>query len=184
MALLGHGGMGGMLSGVQEPSTLGFFLRSSRFGHFRQLDAVASRFLLAPTGLAGLFATARRAGRGDSLLHVDGTLIEVRGYAKDGAGFGYTGVRGMNALMGEAAGPTIGHSLPAPPRLSLFAAGQTPLPLGIEEEPASPTHLPWRSAPPRLDDPTGQPRVLIGDPDRRHSARGLQTQHVRTSPSG
>src|SRR5918996_726115 len=50
MALLRHGGMGRVFTNAYAPSTLGSFLRSFTFGHVRQLDAVASRFL---TGLAG-----------------------------------------------------------------------------------------------------------------------------------
>ena len=49
MALLRHGGMGRVFDRAYAPSTLGSFLRSFTFGHVRQLDAVASRFL---TGLA------------------------------------------------------------------------------------------------------------------------------------
>ena len=55
MALLRHGGMGRMFTGAYAPSTLGSFLRSFTFGHVRQLDAVASRFLLTLAGLAGMF---------------------------------------------------------------------------------------------------------------------------------
>jgi hypothetical protein len=33
------------------------------------------------------------------LLDVDDTIIEVHGHAKQGAGFGYSGVRGLNALL-------------------------------------------------------------------------------------
>ena len=49
MALLRHGGMGRVFDRAYAPSTLGSFLRAFTFGHVRQLDAVASRFL---TGLA------------------------------------------------------------------------------------------------------------------------------------
>jgi len=45
MALLRHGGMGRVFAGAYAPSTLGSFLRVFTFGHVRQLDAVASRFL-------------------------------------------------------------------------------------------------------------------------------------------
>src|SRR5680860_898592 len=45
MDLLRHGGMGRLFGGVRAPSTLGTFLRTFSFGHVRQLDAVASRFL-------------------------------------------------------------------------------------------------------------------------------------------
>src|SRR5215213_2483414 len=47
MALLRHGGMGRVFTGAYAPSTLGSFLRAFTFGHVRQLDAVASRFLTA-----------------------------------------------------------------------------------------------------------------------------------------
>ena len=98
MALLRHGGMGRVFNGAYAPSTLGSFLRAFTFGHVRQLDAVASRFL---TGLAGR-APLLRAGdqpAGPMLVDVDDTIIEVHGYAKQGAGFGYSGVRGLNALL-------------------------------------------------------------------------------------
>ena len=43
MNLLRHGGMGRLFDRTYAPSTLGSFLRQFRFGHVRQLDAVASR---------------------------------------------------------------------------------------------------------------------------------------------
>jgi len=45
LALLRHGGMGTLFTRPYAPSTLGSFLRAFTFGHVRQLDAVASRFL-------------------------------------------------------------------------------------------------------------------------------------------
>jgi hypothetical protein len=100
MALLRHGGMGRIFTGGYAPSTLGSFLRSFAFGHIRQLDAVASRFLLALAGLTGMFTAGHATDFGEyALLDVDDTLIEVHGYAKQGAGFGYTRVRGINALL-------------------------------------------------------------------------------------
>ena len=103
MALLRHGGMGRVFDRAYAPSTLGSFLRSFTFGHVRQLDAVASRFL---TGLAAQAGQAAQvAGDGTSgrvLVDVDDTIIEVHGYAKQGAGFGYSGVRGLNALIATA----------------------------------------------------------------------------------
>jgi Transposase DDE domain group 1 len=107
MALLRHGGMGRMFTGAYAPSTLGSFLRSFTFGHIRQLDAVAARFLLALTGVARLFTGIGEAARAEeyALLDVDDTVIEVHGYAKQGAGFGYTGVRGINALLATVSTP-------------------------------------------------------------------------------
>jgi hypothetical protein len=39
---------------------------------------------------------------GPVLVDIDDTIVEVHGYAKQGAGFGYTGVRGLNALIATA----------------------------------------------------------------------------------
>ncbi len=50
MALLRHGALGRLFTGVRAPSTLGTFLRSFTFGHVRQLDAVASRLLINLAG--------------------------------------------------------------------------------------------------------------------------------------
>ena len=95
MALLRHGGMGRVFAAAYAPSTLGSFLRAFTFGHVRQLDAVASRFL---TGLAG--RTPVVAGlAGPVLVDIDDTIIEVHGHAKQGSGYGYSGVRGLNALL-------------------------------------------------------------------------------------
>ena len=97
MALLRHGGMRRLFTGCYAPSTLGSFLRAFTFGHVRQLDAVASRFL------AGLATQTPLLGvTGLVLVDVDDTIIEVHGYAKQGAGFGYTRVRGLNALLATA----------------------------------------------------------------------------------
>src|SRR6266700_3362671 len=109
MALLRHGGMGRVFARVYAPSTLGSFLRTFTFGHVRQLDAIASRFLIGLTGLTGLLGdpVGREAvsDGGYGLLDVDDTIIEVHGHAKQGAGFGYSGVRGLNALLATLAVP-------------------------------------------------------------------------------
>ena len=104
MALLRHGGMGRLFARAYAPSTLGSFLRAFTFGHVRQLDAIASRFLIGLASLTGLLgagtAPAEGSGLGGyALVDVDDTIIEVHGHAKQGAGFGYSGVRGLNALL-------------------------------------------------------------------------------------
>jgi hypothetical protein len=105
MALLRHGAMRRVFTGVYAPSTLGSFLRSFTFGHVRQLDAVASRFL---TGLAARTPVA--AGIEDRVLvDFDDTIIEVHGHAKQGSGYGYSGVRGLNALLATV---TTGQAAP------------------------------------------------------------------------
>ncbi|MGB6004801.1 MAG: IS1380 family transposase, partial [Ornithinimicrobium sp.] len=95
MALLRHGAMKKVFTGCYAPSTLGSFLRAFTFGHVRQLDAVASRVL------ADLAATTPvvKGIQDYAILDVDDTIIEVHGYAKQGAGFGYSKVRGLNALL-------------------------------------------------------------------------------------
>jgi hypothetical protein len=95
MGLLRHGGMPRLFTGARAPSTLGTFLRGFRFGHVRQLDAVAARCLV---GLAG-HAPIISAGEPVTYLDIDDTIRATFGYAKQGAGYGYSGVKGLNALL-------------------------------------------------------------------------------------
>jgi hypothetical protein len=95
MALLRHGGMGRVFGRCYAPSTLGSFLRTFTFGHVRQLDAVASRFLTALAKDTPLVAGVSEV----AVVDIDDTIVEIHGYAKQGAGFGYTKVRGLNALI-------------------------------------------------------------------------------------
>jgi hypothetical protein len=95
MGLLRHGGMPRLFTGVRAPSTLGTFLRAFRFGHVRQLDAVAARVL---AGLAQHAPVITASGT-VTYLDVDDTVRQTFGYAKQGAGFGYSGVKGLNALL-------------------------------------------------------------------------------------
>jgi hypothetical protein len=95
MALLRHGAMGTVFDRPYAPSTLGSFLRALAFGHVRQFDAVASRLLgrlhASTPVLAGI--------DGPVMVDLDDTIIEVHGHAKQGSGYGYSGVRGLNALI-------------------------------------------------------------------------------------
>jgi hypothetical protein len=96
MAILRHGGMGRVFDACYAPSTLGSFLRAFRFGHVRQLDAVASRVVI---GLG--HQTPLLPGIDEyALADMDDSIIEVHGYDKQGAGFGYTKVRGLNSFIG------------------------------------------------------------------------------------
>ena len=101
LALLRHGGMGKLFSRIYAPSTLGSFLRAFRFGHVRQLDAIAARFLAGLAEHASLLAVDDTAttGRQYAFVDVDDTVVQVHGHAKQGAGFGYNQVRGLNALL-------------------------------------------------------------------------------------
>ena len=78
---------------VMAPSTLGTFLRSFSFGHCRQLEA-ANGHALGRAWAAG-------AGPADPglVIDIDSTICEVDGYAKQGAGFGYTHKLGYHPLL-------------------------------------------------------------------------------------
>src|SRR5215212_10653843 len=106
MALLRHGGMSRLFTRAYAPSTLGSFLRAFTFGHVRQLDAVAARFLARLAAQTPLL-TGHQASHGPGVvIDVDDTIIEVHGYAKQGAGFGYSKVRGLNALLATVSTPS------------------------------------------------------------------------------
>jgi hypothetical protein len=82
---------------VAAPSTLGTFLRSFTFGHVRQLDRVLADALTRAWQVG--------AGPGDERLvvDVDSFVGEVFGPNKQGAGFGYTRVRGYHPLIATRA---------------------------------------------------------------------------------
>jgi hypothetical protein len=77
MAVLRHGGMRKLFAHLYAPSTLGSFLRAFTFGHVRQLDAIASRFLISLAALSPLIVPEPD---GDYVfLDVDDTIIEAPG---------------------------------------------------------------------------------------------------------
>jgi hypothetical protein len=73
-------------------------LRSFTWGHVRQLDRVAGELL----------TRAWRSGAGPGgeavTIDVDSTICETYGLAKQGARFGYSGVRGYHPLIATVAG--------------------------------------------------------------------------------
>lgn len=97
--LLRHGGMTKLFDRVHAPTTLGSFLREFRFGHVRLLDSVAARVLANFASQAPILQ--QRSGD-RVMVDLDDTIIEVRGYGKQSPGFGYSGVRGPNALLATA----------------------------------------------------------------------------------
>jgi hypothetical protein len=101
MDLLRHGGMDRLFTGVRAPSTLGTFLRSFTFGHVRQLDAIAA------TLLARLAERTPLLPDGDTVafVDIDDTTKKTYGYAKQGAGRGYSKVKGINALLASISTP-------------------------------------------------------------------------------
>ncbi len=101
--VLRHGGNGRVFTGVRAPSTYGTFLRAFTFGHVRQLDAVASRTL---AGLAGVVPRLLAGTEVMAYVDVDDTIRQVHGYAKQGAAYGYSGVKGVNAQVAAVSSPT------------------------------------------------------------------------------
>src|SRR4051794_29231384 len=83
---------------VSAPSTLGTFLRAFTFGHVRQLDRVLAESL-ARAWTAGAGPGAERL-----VVDVDSFVGEVRGYQKQGAGFGCTRKRGYHPILATRAG--------------------------------------------------------------------------------
>lgn len=94
--VLRHGAMGDVFGQIRASTTLGAFLRAFTFGHVRQLDAVASRVL---TGLAEQHPDLLAGIDQACLIDVDDTVKGVYGAKKQGAEFGYTKVRGLNAQL-------------------------------------------------------------------------------------
>ena len=103
--LLRHGGMGRLFDGIRAPSTLGTFLRSFTHGHVQQLDKVNAAVLAGLTDRVPGLLTGADA-QGIAFLDVDDTVREVHGYAKQGAAFGYSKVRGLNIQLATISTPT------------------------------------------------------------------------------
>ena len=82
---------------VMAPSTLGTFLRSFTFGHVRQLDRAFE------TILARAWAAGAGPGSAPLTIDLDSTIVEVAGHAKQGAGFGYTKLRGYHPILATRA---------------------------------------------------------------------------------
>jgi hypothetical protein len=76
-------------------------LRLFTFGHVRQLDAVAARFLARLAAATPILAGADQV----TFLDIDDTVRATYGYAKQGTGRGYNGVNGLNAMLATIATP-------------------------------------------------------------------------------
>ncbi len=104
--VLRSGGMRRVIAGgVRAPSTVGTFLRKTTHGHALQLGAVNRQLV---EGLAchlpSLVGSSQLV-----FLDLDDTIRQVHGYQKQGAAYGYSGVKGLNAMV---AAISTDHSLP------------------------------------------------------------------------
>ena len=99
--VLRHGGMGRVFTGLRAATTLGTHLRGYRFGHVRQLDAVAARLLVRLAQASPILAGAEQV----VYVDVDDTVRETHGYRKQGAAYGYSRVKGLNAQLAIVSTP-------------------------------------------------------------------------------
>lgn len=96
LQILRHGALPQLFDRPYAPSTLGSFLRTFTFGHVRQLDSVAAGLLHQLGARTELFDGI---DSGPVMVDIDDTVIEVSGHSKQGSGYGYSGIRGLNALI-------------------------------------------------------------------------------------
>lgn len=97
--VLRAGAAGELFDQIRAPSTIGTWLRGFDWATVRQLDAV-SRVMLARAWQAGLGPDLSS----DLVVDIDSTICETYGVSKQGARFGYTGVRGYHPLVASLAG--------------------------------------------------------------------------------
>ena len=97
VGLLRHGAAPRLFTGVRAPSTLGTLLRAFRFGHVRQLDAMAARFV---AGLAR-HAPIITAGEAINYLDIDDTVRSTFGYAKQAPSTARPGPSWCSTLPGK-----------------------------------------------------------------------------------
>jgi len=101
MDRLRHGAMDRLFTSVRAPSTLGSFLRAFTHGHVKQLHAVARRLLPQLAAHTPLLPGASTV----AYLDIDDTIRRTYGYAKQGTGYGYSKVKGLNALLAVLSTP-------------------------------------------------------------------------------
>ncbi|EME54949.1 transposase [Amycolatopsis decaplanina DSM 44594] len=96
-----HGAMPRLFTGVRAPSTCGSWLRGFTHGHARQLASVASEVLVRLAERTPLLPGVEQL----AFIDIDAKIKETYGHAKQGSGFAYTGVRGLNHLVATLSSP-------------------------------------------------------------------------------
>ncbi|WP_323807898.1 IS1380 family transposase [Amycolatopsis keratiniphila] len=97
-----HGGMRRLFTGLRAPSTCGSWLRGFTHGHVGQLASAVAEALVrlagrVPSLLAGVEQLA--------FIDIDSKIKETYGHGKQGSGFAYNGVRGLNHLVATLSSP-------------------------------------------------------------------------------
>jgi hypothetical protein len=101
MDRLRHGAMDRAFAGMRAPSTLGSFLRAFTHGHVQQVQAVFRAFTSALAAHTPLLPGVDQI----AYVDIDDTVRRTHGYAKQGAGIGYSKVKGLNALIATLSTP-------------------------------------------------------------------------------
>lgn len=96
-----QGAMPRLFNRLRAPSTCGSWLRGFTHGHTRQLSSVAGEALVRLSQQVPLLPGAGQL----AFIDIDAKIKEVYGRGKDGAGFSYTGVRGLNYLIATLSSP-------------------------------------------------------------------------------
>lgn len=96
-----HGAMPRLFDRLRAPSTCGSWLRGFTHGHTRQLSSVTGEALVRLSQQVPLLPGAGQL----AFIDIDAKIKEVYGPGKDGAGFSYTGVRGLNHLIATLSSP-------------------------------------------------------------------------------
>ena len=103
--LLHHGSRSRVFGGIRAPSTLGTYLRTFTHGQVQQLDSVGRRVLAGTIARVPALIAGAEHDQGLAFIDVDDTMREVHGYTKQGAAYGYSRVRGLNAQLAVCSTP-------------------------------------------------------------------------------
>ena len=96
-----HGALPRLFHRLRAPSTCGSWLRGFTHGHTRQLSSAAGEALVRLSRQVPLLPGAGQL----AFIDIDAKIKEVYGHGKDGSGFAYTGVRGLNHLIATLSSP-------------------------------------------------------------------------------
>ncbi|WP_414942457.1 IS1380 family transposase [Amycolatopsis sp. cmx-11-51] len=96
-----HGAMSRLFDRLRAPSTCGSWLRGFTHGHARQLSSVTGEALVRLSRQVPLLPGAGQL----AFIDIDAKITETYGHGKEGNGFAYNGVRGLNHLIATLSSP-------------------------------------------------------------------------------
>lgn len=96
-----QGAMPRLFDRLRAPSTCGSWLRGFTHGHVRQLTSVAGEALVRLSRQVPLLPGVGQV----AFIDIDAKIKETYGHGKEGNGFAYNGVRGLNHLIATLSSP-------------------------------------------------------------------------------